>query len=114
VPDALQILRRLAATIGDRYRQRPPDSYTSLLFDGGVAAIGAKLREEADELATAATEAADLRHAQVVHEASDLVFHLLVMLRACDVPLDDVAAELARREGISGLEEKRSRGKPGA
>ena len=56
-----------------------------------------------------AARAADQRHGRVVHEAADLLYHLLVMLTHCDVALPDVEAELARRFGMSGLEEKASR-----
>ncbi len=102
------ILSRLAAVIEDRKGRRPPGSYTARLLSGGVDEIGAKLREEAGELVEAA-RLADEEPGPVIHEAADLVYHLLVMLAFCDVQLADVEAELARRFGISGLDEKASR-----
>jgi phosphoribosyl-ATP pyrophosphohydrolase/phosphoribosyl-AMP cyclohydrolase len=81
-------------------------SYTSRLLAGGVPAIGAKVTEEAGELVEAAArEPAD----RVVAEAADLVYHMLVLLAARDVPLVAVEDELARRFGVSGLDEKASR-----
>ena len=107
------ILSQLMVLIEDRREKMPPDSYTTRLLEGdlleSVARIGAKIREEADELIEAAAVPEDRAH--VVHEAADLVFHLLVMLARCDVPLADVEAELARRFGTSGLQEKASRTK---
>ncbi len=102
------ILSRLTAVIADRKANRPPESYTTRLFDGGVDAIGEKLREEAAELIEAAGAAEPASEA-VVHEAADLMYHLLVMLACCGVELSDVEAELARRFGTSGLDEKASR-----
>lgn len=81
-------------------------SYTSRLLAGGVPAIGAKVTEEAGELVEAAArEPAD----RVVAEAADLVYHMLVLLAARDVPLVAVEDELARRFGVSGLDEKAAR-----
>ncbi len=102
------ILDRLMALIEDRRANRPPRSYTTELFDGGKDTIAAKLREEAEEL----IEAARREQGQpdsVIHEAADLVYHLLVLLAHCGVALGDVEAELARRFGTSGLDEKASR-----
>ena len=78
------------------------------LLDGGLDRIGMKVREEAGELLRAA-RLADEDPQAVVHEAADLVYHLLVLLVYCEVPLADVEAELARRFGTSGLAEKASR-----
>ena len=99
------ILSRLAAVIEDRKLHRPPKSYTTELFDAGIEQIGAKIYEEAGELVDAA-RAADEDHRPLIHEAADLVYHLLVMLAFCDVKLAEVEAELARRFGTSGLDEK--------
>jgi phosphoribosyl-ATP pyrophosphohydrolase/phosphoribosyl-AMP cyclohydrolase len=76
------------------------------LLDDGVDAIGAKIREEAGELAHALTTESTAR---VVSEAADEIYHILVGLLARDVTLRDVEAELARRFGLSGLAEKASR-----
>ncbi len=105
------VLSRLTAVIEDRKARRPPKSYTTKLLDGGVEAIGVKIREEAGELVDAA-RAAEKDRAAVIHEAADLVYHLLVMLAACEVKLADVEAELSRRFGTSGLDEKASREDP--
>lgn len=77
-----------------------------MLLTGGVAAIGAKVTEEAGELVQAA--AAESRD-RVVSEAADLLYHTLVLLVSRDVPLADVELELGRRFGVSGLEEKAAR-----
>ncbi len=111
------ILRQLESIIEDRRRNRPPDSYTTKLLDGGVDAIGAKILEEAAEaveaaeLVEAAGQADDRRRDALTHEAADLIYHLLVLLAHGGVTLADVEAELSRRFGISGLEEKASREK---
>lgn len=103
------VLTHLMTVIEQRKATRPPASYTTQLFDGGIARIGAKVREEAGELVEAAAADSDQRHAQVIHEAADLFYHALVLLAASDVGLAEVEQELARRFGISGLEEKASR-----
>ena len=77
------------------------------LLDGGWSEIGAKIREEAGEVVDAGTNEADTA---VAHEAADLIFHLWVGLAARDVDPREVFAELGRRFGIGGLEEKASRG----
>ena len=102
------VLSELMAVIGDRKTDPPADSYTAKLFAGGVDAIGAKVCEEAAELVEAARRA-DRAPQDVVHEAADLIYHLLVMMAHCGVELSQVEAELARRRGTSGLAEKRSR-----
>ncbi len=109
--DEQTVISRLMAVIEDRKAKRPPNSYTTRLFDGGVDAIAAKVCEEAGELVEAARVAEEASGA-VVHEAADLIYHLLVMLAYCRVPLGDVEAELARRFGTSGLDEKASRSGP--
>ena len=102
------ILPRLMAVIEDRNANRPPSSYTAGLLDGGTGEIGKKIHEEAAELVEAAG-AAHATPAAVIHEAADLIYHLLVMLAYCDVSLCDVEEELSRRFGTSGLDEKASR-----
>jgi phosphoribosyl-ATP pyrophosphohydrolase len=103
-----QVLARLANVIDQRFQQRPDDSYTTLLFNSGLENIVAKFDEEAEELVEVARATAR-RPARVTHEAADLLFHLMVLLRACEVSLDDVCRELARREGQSGLDERKLR-----
>lgn len=101
-------LLRLERTIAARRTASPDTSYVAMLQTRGIAKMAQKLGEEAVEAVIAAIE--DDR-AGLVGEAADLLFHLLVVLSARDVPLSDVLAELDRREGVSGLEEKAARGK---
>jgi phosphoribosyl-ATP pyrophosphohydrolase len=103
------ILAQLMAVIEDRKRNRPAKSYTTGLLDGGVETIGAKVLEESNELIEAARRAGPETGSAIIHEAADLLYHLLVLLAHCDIRLTDVEAELQRRFGISGLEEKASR-----
>ena len=104
----------LMGTIADRKATRPPDSYTTRLFDGGVERIGRKVAEEAAEVVEAAGEPGETGRAHLLYEAGDLVYHLFVMLAARDLTLADLEGEIARRFGVSGLAEKASRGKPPA
>jgi phosphoribosyl-ATP pyrophosphohydrolase len=110
VNDQKTILARLMSVIADRKAARPANSYTTQLLNGGVEAIGAKIREEAAEVVEAARATGDRRRQEIVSETADLVYHLLVMLACCDVTLLDVENELARRFGTSGFDEKASRG----
>lgn len=102
------ILARLEATIAQRRSGDPEASYVARLNAKGTAKIAQKVGEEAVETVIAAI--ADDR-AGLVGEAADLLFHLMVLLSAKDVPLSDVLAELARREGVSGIAEKAARTK---
>lgn len=100
-------LARLEATIAVRRDAgEPGTSYTSALLTKGAAAIGAKIREEADEVARALEGEGDER---VASEAADVLYHLLVGLAARRVPVRAVLAELERRSGTSGHTEKASR-----
>lgn len=107
------VLAQLMQTIQDRKANPPERSYTTKLFEGGVPKIGEKIVEEAAEVVEAAAEAESDSgaegHQHLVHEAADLIYHLFVMLGHCDVQLSEVETELARRFGISGLDEKESR-----
>lgn len=100
------------AVIEDRRANPSEKSYTNRLLEGGVAKVGAKVTEEAAEVVEAAGEPGDEGRAHTVREAADLVYHLFVLLGVRDIPLAEVEAELARRFGISGLDEKASRGIP--
>lgn len=102
-------LEALMAVIRDRQAHPSEKSYTAALLAGGVDKIGRKIVEEAGEVVAAAAEPGDDGRRHLIHEAADLVYHLFVMLALRDVPLADVEAELARRFGMSGLEEKASR-----
>jgi phosphoribosyl-ATP pyrophosphohydrolase len=101
-------LTRLEATIAARRAADPDSSYVARLNAKGVPKIAQKVGEEAVEMVIAALQ--DDR-AGLVGEAADLVFHLLVLLGAKEVPLAEVLAELDRREGTSGIAEKASRTK---
>ena len=102
---------RLAAVIDQRRRERPGNSYTVELLDGGPAVLSAKIVEEAYELVSAAAESTDdvPSRLAITHEAADLVFHLLVFLAANEVAWPDVERELTQRFGSSGLVEKAQR-----
>jgi phosphoribosyl-ATP pyrophosphohydrolase len=103
------ILNQLMAVIEQRFRDRPEKSYTTRLFEGGVPKIGQKVLEEAGEVVEAAGEPGEAGRDHTVAEAADLVYHLLVLLAAREIPLSAVENELSRRFGISGLDEKASR-----
>ncbi len=100
------VLARLETQIDARRGSTAAKSYTKALFDGGAASIGAKLREEADELARAVASESEER---VANEAADVLYHLLVALRSRDVSWRDVLTVLEARSGVSGHEEKLSR-----
>lgn len=85
---------RLYQIIEDRKTASPEQSYTARLFSRGDHAIAAKLVEEANETAAAALKESRQR---LVEEASDLIYHLLVLLSSNNVTLDDIRSELARR-----------------
>lgn len=106
-PPAL-VLARVAEVIAARRRERPEKSYVVSLLDAGLPKINGKIAEESGELTEALTEN-DAAH--TAHEAADLIFHTLVGLEAAGVSVDAVFAELRRRFGISGIDEKASRGK---
>lgn len=97
---------RLEATIRERRTGDPSTSYVAKLTAKGRAKIAQKLGEEATETVIAAIQD---DKAALTSEAADLIFHLTVLLADADVTLDDVRAELTRREGVSGLDEKASR-----
>lgn len=105
-PEPMDTLDTLEATIRARRSGDPDASYVARLTAKGRHKIAQKLGEEATETVIAAV--ADDR-AGIVSESADLIFHLLVLLADAGVSLDDVRAELARREGVSGIEEKASR-----
>jgi phosphoribosyl-ATP pyrophosphohydrolase len=103
------IFARLMAVIEDRKANPPAKSYTTSLFQGGVAKIGAKILEEAGEVVEAAAEPGDQGRSHLIYESADLVYHLFVLLGHQDIRLPELEAELARRFGISGIDEKASR-----
>lgn len=103
----MNALDRLAATIEARKGADPDSSWTAKLFARGPEKCAEKFGEEAVE---AIIEAVKGDRAKLTSEAADVVFHLAVMLAARDLTLADVAEELARREGQSGIAEKATRG----
>ena len=105
----MSAIHRLAATVQARRGADPDSSWTAKLLAKGPEKCAEKFGEEAVE---AIIEAVKGDSERLTSEAADVIFHLLVMLAARDVTLEDVEAELARREGTSGLAEKAAR--PGA
>lgn len=107
------VLAQLMAVIEDRKANPPAKSYTSSLFAGGVDKIGAKLLEEAAEAVEAAhsSNQGTKEREHLIYEAGDVLYHLFVLLGYRDIKLAEVEAELARRFGISGLDEKAARQK---
>lgn len=99
-------LETLAATIASRKGADPETSWTAKLLSKGPEKCAEKFGEEAVE---AIIEAVKGDRARLTAEAADVLYHLLVMLAARDVSLQDVLAELERREGTSGLAEKAGR-----
>ena len=104
--DATAFLEELERELESRKHATATASYTKSLYDGGAPKIGAKLREEADELARALADESDER---VASEAADVVYHVLVGLASRGLGLRDVAAVLAKRAGTSGHAEKAAR-----
>ena len=102
----LAALQRLAHTIVSRKNADPESSWTAKLLAKGPEKCAEKFGEEAIE---AIIEAVKGDRAALTTEAADVLYHLLVMLAARDLTLGDVTAELARREGTSGLVEKAAR-----
>jgi phosphoribosyl-ATP pyrophosphohydrolase len=106
-------LNRLASIIESRKLANggdPAKSYVAKLFSKGDDAILKKIGEEATELVMAAKDArAGSEPGKVLYECADLWFHSMVLLAQFDLTPQQVLDELARREGISGIEEKASR-----
>ena len=100
-------LARLEAVIAQRRSADPKLSYVAKLHARGLPLIARKLGEEATEAVVAALSG---DREELVGEAADVLFHLLVLLGAKDIALSEVLAELDRREGVSGIDEKASRG----
>jgi len=101
-----EILRRLGETIAARKQADPSSSYVASLLARGQDAVLRKVAEEATETLLASKDGDKL---QIVRETADLWFHCLVLLAWHGLGPDDVLAELRRREGISGIDEKASR-----
>ena len=101
-----QILDQLYALVASRKGADPETSYTAKLFSRGRPKIAQKVGEEAVETVIAAlAQGPDA----VVGESADLLYHLTVLWADCGVTPDQVWAELAKRQGLSGLDEKKAR-----
>src|SRR3974390_803244 len=100
------ILQAVYDVILERKHNPSENSYTAALMQKGIDKILKKSGEEATEVVIAAKGG---KLEEIVYETSDLVFHLLVLLGHCDIPPEDIYAELRRRFGMSGIEEKNSR-----
>jgi phosphoribosyl-ATP pyrophosphohydrolase len=103
-----KVLDQLFDTIAARKGGDPDKSYTAKLFSRGRGKIAQKLGEEAVETVIAAISETP---AELVGESADLLYHLLVLWADCGVAPEAVWAELAKRQGISGIDEKKSRKK---
>jgi len=106
MPMASFTVHDLEKRVRERAKAEPGASYTRTLLDRGMAHCAKKLGEEAVEVAIAAI-AED--RSRVVAETADLLYHLLVVLHARDIPLAEVEAALAERTRQSGLDEKAAR-----
>jgi phosphoribosyl-ATP pyrophosphohydrolase len=102
----VDILMRLGDTLAERLKADPKTSYIASLAAKGQDAILRKVIEEAAETLLASKEGDKLH---LIHETADLWFHSMVLLAWHGARPEDVLAELARREGTSGIEEKKSR-----
>lgn len=107
------ILAKLAQTLEERKGATPDSSYVAALHAKGLDKILEKVGEEAFETVLAAKNAENdaQQREKVVYETADLWFHTLVMLSRLNIHPDEILTELARREGLSGLEEKANRQK---
>ena len=102
------VLSKLSETLESRKNAAPDSSYVASLYDKGLDEILKKIGEEATEVVIAAKSG---EKTAIIHETADLWFHTLVMLAQQGLSPDDILSELARRFGLSGLEEKASRKK---
>lgn len=99
-------LNRLAEVLESRKTADPQSSYVAKLYTKGMDAILKKVGEEATETILAAKDGDPQK---IIYETADLWFHTLVMLAHAGLHPDDILNELARREGLSGLDEKAAR-----
>ena len=104
------IFQALDTLLEERRGAAPESSYVASLYAKGMNKILEKIGEESTELLLAAKDCATGRDRKaVVHEAADLWFHCLVLLKSLDLSSDDIAEELQRRFGVSGHDEKAQR-----
>jgi len=102
----IEVLHRVAETLAARHHADPESSYVASLHGKGVDAICKKLVEEAAETIMAAK---DKDRLHLVWEVTDLWFHSMILLSEFGLSVDDVLAEFRRREGVSGIDEKKTR-----
>ena len=106
IEDRSGILQRVSDTLAERRNADPNSSYVASLYAKGLDAILKKVAEESAEVLMAAKDG-DRLH--IVWEVTDLWFHSLILMAHFGLSVDDVLVELRRREGISGIDEKRAR-----
>ena len=99
-----ETIEKLVKTIKSKKRNNVKSSYTSFLLSKGNDHCLNKLKEEVTEL-----EDAIKNKKNTVHEAADVIYHLLVTLESAGINFDDIITELKKREGTSGFEEKKNR-----
>ena len=97
-------LENLVKTIRERKDKNEDKSYTASLLSGGLVKCIDKLQEEFDELKEALND-----NSNIVHEAADTIYHLLVTLEAANIKFEDILIELENRKKKSGIEEKNTR-----
>ena len=101
-----KILERLDLTIQRKTTESPNKSHTAKLLKKGTEKCAEKFGEEAIELIVASVKK---KKKEIIGEAADALYHMLVLLRSKNISINEVLSELASREGISGIEEKRKR-----
>ena len=101
-----KILERLDLTIQRKTTESPNKSHTAKLLKKGTEKCAEKFGEEAIELIVASVKK---KKKEIIGEAADTLYHMFVLLRSKNISIDEVLTELASREGISGIEEKRKR-----
>ena len=101
-----KILERLDLTIQRKTTESPNQSHTAKLLKKGTEKCAEKFGEEAIELIVASVKK---KKKEIIGEAADTLYHMLVLLRSKNISINEVLSELASREGISGIEEKRKR-----
>ncbi len=101
-----KILERLDLTIQRKITESPNKSHTAKLLKKGTEKCAEKFGEEAIELIVACVKK---KKKEIIGEAADTLYHMCVLLRSKNISIDEVLSELASREGISGIEEKRKR-----
>ena len=101
-----KILERLDLTIQRKITESPNKSHTAKLLKKGTEKCAEKFGEEAIELIVASVKK---KKKEIIGEAADTLYHMLVLLRSKNISINEVLSELTSREGISGIEEKRKR-----